>query len=196
MVWMIAGCAGLILLASSVVFFPLKRMFAGATEYYGGLFSPAHCCELLHAVIRAKASATARVIESDLNDIERADDSRIVRLSTGLTLVYTIEKRSGAFAHHYSISLPGGRLTNPAGQTLLLFVAKVTEVPLSALELQVSDKGVYHAGFMIAESHHEEFLRRQVIIPSLDEIEILRRESFEARPTLRWGCIDNKAVAL
>jgi hypothetical protein len=187
MVWLVAGCAGLILLALLIGFFTLKLIFAGVPEYYGRLFSPEHCCELLQASVRAKAAASERVIESDLNDIKSAEDPRIVRMSTGLTLVYDIEKRPGAFSHHYSMSLPGGTLTNPAGQTLLLLIAKVMEIPLAALQLQVSDKRVYHAGFVIPESHHSEFLLRQVTIPSLDQVENLRRECFELRPTLHWG---------
>lgn len=194
MAWLLVVGVGLLLLMSLTGFYAHKviRFWVASSEYLRCLFAAEHCCELIQAAIQARLAAVERVIEGDVNDIQGADEPRRVFTSTGLALVYTVEKVPEAFVHYYSISLPGVGLTNPTEQTLLLLISKVMGVSLDALELYISDHGVYHARFVLPENQHEEslnhkeFLQRLVIVPFLDRVEELRRKCFAIRPTLNW----------
>ena len=157
---------------------------------YRRLFADRHLVEFSQGLAAVKQAALQDIAPANGGDIQSADDSRILRTSVDLALLYTVTIRSpGRYVHHASVSIPGGVTAHAVGATFTLLWARLLGVGYERLSLGVSPATVHHAEFELNEAEQADCVQRAVDVPTAEWIQAFRAECLMAKESLTWNPI-------
>jgi hypothetical protein len=172
------------LFVSLLVVFGL--VVASRARMYGRLFGDEHWLEIGRGIAGTKAAALGRVIETDGDAPVSRGDPRIIATSSGLVIVYTVQKREADFVHHCSVGTRGGATAHAVGSTFVVLVAKLLGLPTEKTTYQIADSTIHHAEAVVDEAEHLALAAAPVPEVSAGNVAELRRDVMEAREGVRW----------
>jgi hypothetical protein len=157
---------------------------------YRRLFADRHLVEFSQGLAVVKQAALRNIAPADADDIQSADDARILRTSADLALLYTVTIRSpGRYVHHASVSIPGEVTAHAVGAMFILLWARLLGVGYEHLSLGVSAATVHHAEFELNEEEQVDFVQRAVDVPTAEWLQAFQAECLTARESLTWNPI-------
>lgn len=159
---------------------------ASRARLYGRLFGDDHWIEIGRGIAGVKAAAFARVIDTDDDAPTSRDDPRILATSSGLVIVYTVQKRDADFVHHCSVGTKGGATAHAVGSTFLLLVVRLLGLPAEKVTYQIADSTIHHAEAVVDDAGHHALSAAPVPELSAGNVAELRRDVMEAREGVRW----------
>ena len=169
---------GLLAVVAVVALWLLAR-----SPHYSRIFSDDHVVEFSRALSDMKPALLAHIDDEDAGEVLLLlpGDLRTMQTSPGLFAAYTITKRGGRYAHHFSLRDRQGYTAAAVGTTFGIIAALVLGVDPKTLRVGRSENTVYHVEFELDEDQQRAFAERPPREVTRENARALHDEAIKAR---------------